>query len=103
MNDLSPVLCKVCNQRSKALTLSQFGNRCRSCYLEFCIEGVSGGPKGFVGGAADTDQQREMRRRLKSNRPTGQAMTTEADDIRAREQAKKAAAKMYEAYTRAAR
>lgn len=92
--------CAWCQSAQRAAVLVRFGNRCKACYDAFCAEGWDGGPKGFIGGAADTDQQKEMRKRLKANRPVGHAMTTSQDDAKAREKAKVETARRVAEYQR---
>jgi hypothetical protein len=66
--------CQDCKSATPIATLGQYGRRCRPCYDAYCAEGSSGGRDGYLQGAPDTADQRDMRKRLRENRPVGQTM-----------------------------
>lgn len=104
-SNIGSISCSFCQAATRPTTLGQFGNRCATCYRAYCDQGLHGGPKGFEGGAADTEQQRTIRQGLKGNRPTGHYMgpEDEREEAAARELAKQKAARAVATYQRAPR
>lgn len=58
--------CRWCKTPTLRATLNQYGARCLSCFEDFCALGAKGGVDGFEQSAPDTEQQGDMRRRLKN-------------------------------------
>jgi hypothetical protein len=63
--DLAP--CPRCREPTRRATLGNYGARCQRCYDAFCAEGMRGGAKGIVDGAADTALQVAMRKALEKH------------------------------------
>lgn len=94
--------CLRCQASTPRSVLSHLAGRCTPCYDAYCGAGSTGGVDGFEQGAPDTADQRDMRRRLKDSRPTGNtpAKVEPEVDTRARDAAKREADRKVADYAR---